>query len=109
VPDRLLIDGHGRRQSFDVLHLGLLHPPQELPSVAGEALQEAPLPLLVERVVGEAGLAGAGYAGEGDQCVTGDLQVQPLEVVLPGPPDNDLVCADPTCHARLLLRTWGVG
>src|SRR5690606_36122038 len=90
VTDRLLVDRDGRRQTFDVLDARLLHPPEELPGVARQALEEAPLPLLVDRVVGEARLPRAGHAGERDQRVARELEVDPLQVVLASAPDDDL-------------------
>ena len=57
-----LLDGDGRREAVDVVDVGLLHLPQELPGVGGERLDVAPLPLGVEGVEGEGRLARAGDA-----------------------------------------------
>jgi hypothetical protein len=95
----LLLDGDRRREAADVVHLGLLLRAQELPGVRGEGLHVAPLPLGVEGVEGERGLARPGDAGEHHQPVARELHVHSLEVVLASTPDDDGVRS----HAPTLL------
>ena len=85
----LLLDGDGRREALDVVHLRLLHLADELPGVGAEALDVAPLALGVDRVHGQRGLARAARAAADGQLVAGDVDVDVLEVVLPGAADLD--------------------
>src|SRR3712207_8811357 len=58
------LDGDGRREPRDGVHVRLLHHLQELPGVGREALDVAALALGVDRVEGERGLARAGQRSE---------------------------------------------
>ena len=53
----LLLDGDGRGEPLDAVHVRLFHLIEELAGVGREALHVAPLALRVERVEGQAGLA----------------------------------------------------
>ena len=79
----------GRRQPADLLDLRLLERGEELPGVAGEALDVAPLALGIERVDRQRALARAARPAADGHLVAGDVDVDPLEVVLPRPPDGD--------------------
>ena len=87
----LLLDGDGRGKPLDGVHVGLVHLFQELPGVGGQRLDVAPLPLGVDSVKGQGRLARAGDAGDDDQPVPGQVQIDILEVVLPGALDDDLI------------------
>ncbi len=92
IPDGgLLLDGDGRGQPLDGVHVGLVHLFEELAGVRRQALHVAPLPFGVERVEGQARLAGAGQPRDDDEAPPRDLQVEVLEVVLPGTSDADRV------------------
>ena len=78
----LLLDRDRRRQPLDRVDLGLLHLLQELARVGRERLDVAALPLGVDGVEGERGLARAGEPGDHDELVARDLEVDVLEVVL---------------------------
>ena len=80
---RLLVYAYGGAEALDVVHVGLVHLPEEHARVAREALDIAALALGVYRVEGERALAGAGEAGEHDELVARYLEVDILEVVLP--------------------------
>ena len=69
--------------------VGLLHLLEELPGVGRERLDVAPLPLGVERVEGERRLARAGEAGDDDEPLARDVDVDVLEIVLAGAADDD--------------------
>ena len=84
-----LVDGNGRRDALDVLDLRLVHAFQKLPRVGRKALDVAPLPLGVQRVERQAGLARAADAGDDEQLVQRDVQRQILEVVVLGANDAD--------------------
>ena len=86
---RLLVDRDRRREAVDVVDVGLVHLPQELAGVGAQALHVAALALGVDRVEGEAALAGAGQTGEDDQPVARQLDVDVAQVVLAGAADDD--------------------
>ena len=88
---RLLVDRDRRRESVDRVDVGLLHHLQELPRVRGERLDVPPLPLGVDRVEGQAGLAGPGQAGNADERVPRKRDGDVLEVVLPCAVDDEMV------------------
>ena len=85
----LLVDGHRRRQAVDGIEVGLVHLTQELPGIAGQALNVAALALGVDRVEGEARLARAGQARDDDELVTRNLDVDVAQIVLARAADND--------------------
>ena len=65
---RLLVDRDRRREPVDRVDVRLLHHLQELARVGGERLDVAALALRVDRVEGEARLAGAGQARDADRA-----------------------------------------
>ena len=81
----LLLKRHGRRQAVDLVDLGHGHLVKQPPGIGRHRFQIAPLRLGVERAEGQRRLAGAGDAGEDHQRVARDVDVDVLEVVLPGP------------------------
>ena len=86
----LLLDGDGRRQALDAVHVGLAHQFEELAGVGGQAFHVAALALGVDGVEGEGGLAGAAEAGDDGEAVARDLDVDVLEVVLARAADTDV-------------------
>ena len=89
-PSVLLLDGDRRRQAVDVIDLRLLHLADELPGVRAEALDVPPLALGVDRVHRQRALARAARAAADGHLVAGNLDVDALEVVLPGAADRDV-------------------
>ena len=85
---RLLLDGDGRRQAVDLVDVRLLHHLQELAGIGRQALDIAALALGIDGVEGERRLAGARQAGEHDQPVARQVEVDILEVVFPRPADG---------------------
>src|SRR5262249_35699777 len=79
---RLLLDADRRRQPPEVIDVGLLHLPQELPRVARQRLDVAALPLGVERVEGQGTFAGAADAGEDNQLVARQFEADVAKVML---------------------------
>ena len=77
----LLVDRDGRRQPVDLVDVGLLHLAEELAGVGAQALDVAALALRVDGVEGEARLAAAGQAGDDDEPVARERDVDVLEVV----------------------------
>ena len=88
---RLLVDRDRRREPLDRVHVGLLHHLQELARIRGEALYVAALPLGVDRVERQRGLARSGQPGDADEGIPRQPDVDVLEVVLAGPMDDQLV------------------
>ncbi len=77
-----LLDGNGRREPLDGLHLGFVHLADELAGIGGQGFHVAALPLGVDRVESERRFARAAHAGDDDETVPGDVQADILEVVL---------------------------
>ena len=70
-----LLDGDGRRQPFDGVDIGLFHHRQKLPGIGRQRLDIATLTLGVEGVEGQGRLTRAGQAGDHDQLVARQGQV----------------------------------
>ena len=87
----LLLDRDCRRQPLDGVDVRLLHHRQELPRVSRQRFHIAPLTLGVDGVEGEGGLAGAGKAGEHDQPIPRQVEIDVFEVMGPGTPDADIL------------------
>ena len=85
-----LVDGDGRRDALDALHLRAVHAVQELAGVGGEGLHVAALALGVDGVEGQRRLARTTHPGHHDQLPQGQLQIQPLEIVLASAFDADV-------------------
>ena len=96
---RLLLDGDGRRQAVDQIDVRLLHLLEELPGVGRQRLDVAPLPFGVDRVEGERRLARAGQAGDDDQLVAREVDVDVLEVVDAGAAHRNPVVRHSYCSA----------
>jgi hypothetical protein len=88
---RLLLEGDRRRQPLDRLDIGILPLLEKLPGIGGEGFDITPLPLGLMGIEGESRLSGAGDAGDDDELVAGDGDVDTFEVVLAGTFDDDLV------------------
>ena len=101
----LLVDRDRRGEPLDEVDAGLVHLPEELPRIAGERLDVAPLPLGEDGVEGQGALAGAGQAGEHHQLVAGDVDVDVLEVVLARTTDDQGISHPGILGAHTDLRT----
>ena len=84
----LLLDGNGRREAFNHVHVRAFHLVQELPGVRGERLDVAALPFRINGVKRERGLSRAGKTGDHGQAVARDVEIEVLQVVLARPSDN---------------------
>ena len=87
----LLVDGDGRREALDAVHVGLVHLPEELARVGRQRLDVAALALGVDGVEGQRRLARAREAGDDDEAVARQPQGDVLEVVLAGAGDDEIV------------------
>ena len=103
---RALADRDRRAHAVHRVESRLLEPLEELPGERRQALHVASLPLGVERVEGEAALAGARDAGHHHQALGRDRDVDPLQVV-----DADAARDDRFSHGigvspRAALPPW---
>ena len=80
---RLLLDGERRQQVVDPVDVGPLHPLEELACVRRHRLDEAPLPLRIERVERERRLPRARGPGDDGDRADRDAAGDALEVVRP--------------------------
>ena len=90
---RLLVDRDRGAEAVDRVHVRLLHHLEELAGVGGEALHVPALALGVDRVEGQARLAGTGQPGDADQLQARQPHGDVLEVVLPGAVNDELFLA----------------
>ncbi len=86
----LLFDGDGGGEAVNEIDVGLLHALQELARVRRERLDVTPLPLGVDRVEGERALARPGRPGDDRDRAPGDVDADPLEVVLARAADDQV-------------------
>ena len=77
-----LLDGDGRRDAEDRVHVGARRRLHELPRIGVERLEVTALSLAEKDVEGECRLAGARDTGDHGETVARDLDVDVLEVVL---------------------------
>ncbi|OQB35084.1 MAG: hypothetical protein BWY09_02439 [Candidatus Hydrogenedentes bacterium ADurb.Bin179] len=85
----LLLDGNGRTQSLDILHIGLVHLVQELARIGRQALHVTTLSLGINGIESKAGLTRTAQAGNDDQTVTGQFNGKILEIMFAGAAYND--------------------
>ena len=57
APRSLLVDGNGRRQSFNVIHIRFVHLSQKLAGIGGQAFHITALPFRVNRIKSQRTLA----------------------------------------------------
>ena len=100
VRRRLLLDRDRRRQAFDQIDVGLVHQLQELPRVRRKRLDIATLPFRVQRIECERALARAGQAGDHDQPMPRQVEVQVLQIVRARTADADGVRAGKLCFSQ---------
>ena len=90
VARRLLRNRDRRAEAADVIDLGLGHLPQKLPGERGQTLHVPPLPFGIERVERQRAFARAGNAGQANQLVARQHNIDAAEVVLAGTLDDDI-------------------
>ena len=93
----LLLDGDGRREASDALHVGLVESAHELPCIGTQALHIAALSFSIKRVERQGRLARSRQAGDDHQLVLRNLQTDALQVV-------DLRVADGDIGSCLLFQ-----
>ena len=77
----LLLDGQDRAQAADVVDIGTLQHPHELPGICVQGVDIAALPFGIHGVEGERTLAAAAHAGHHHQCIPRNRERNVLEVV----------------------------
>ena len=105
---RLLVDGDGRRQPLDEVHVRLVHLAQELAGVGRERLDVAALALGVDGVEGQGGLPRARQPGEDDQLVPGQVKGHIAQIVFASPA-NDETVGHPVRIPVRCIRSGGPG
>ncbi|RIE15787.1 ABC transporter ATP-binding protein [Candidatus Cryosericum hinesii] len=78
---RLLVDGNGGRQPFDEVDVRFLHQADELPGIGRERLDIPALPLGIQGVECQRGLARAGNTGDDDDLVARETHAHVFQVV----------------------------
>ena len=84
-----LVDGDCRRNAFDALDLRAIHAVEELPRIRRERLDVAALTFRVDRVEHERRLPRARHAGDDDQLVRRQIEIEVLQIVLTRAADDD--------------------
>ncbi|MEI2689311.1 MAG: hypothetical protein V9H69_06185 [Anaerolineae bacterium] len=86
-------------KALDLIHVRLLHQPQELAGIGREGFDIASLAFGVDGVKGQAGLARTRQAGDHHQLVARDLKVDVFQVVFAGATNDELVL----CHGSFFF------
>src|SRR5258708_23168991 len=95
-----MLYGNCRRDAVDQINVRLLNPLQKLACICGQRLDVTPLAFSINRVESKRGFARTGDTGNDGQSVVLDLKINVLEVMNPGPANNNAVCG----HLPLALR-----
>jgi len=90
VAPLLLIDKDGRRQTLNLIDIGLVHDAEELAGVGAEGFDIAALAFGIDSVVSHTRLAATGDTGEDHELVFGESQIDVLEIVLTGSLDDQM-------------------
>ena len=114
---RLLLNADGRRQAGQVIDVGLLQLAEELPGVARQRFDVAALPLGIERVEGQRTFARTADAGEDDQLVARQIEVDVAQVVFAGAANDDgavvhnkAQCSLGPCEGqKISIQVFGAG
>src|SRR3546814_13870865 len=81
-PYSTLFRSDGGGETLDMLDIGLLHHLQKLARISGEGFNIAPLPLRIDGVEGKRTFPRTGKAGDDDQLVAGQVDIDALQIVL---------------------------
>src|SRR5262249_112201 len=102
-PAGLLLDRDRRGQPLDLVDLRLGHLPEELPGVAGEALDVTSLPFGIKRGERQRALPRPADPREADQRRARQVEGHVAEVVLAGAADANVR----RCHPWMILAPLG--
>ena len=89
VAGGFLLDGNGRRQALDEVHVGLLHQLQELARVGGQRFDVTALAFGIQRVEGQRTLSRARQAGDHHQFLPRQVEADVLQVMRACAADSD--------------------
>jgi hypothetical protein len=85
VPARIFsVDGDGRREALDAVHVGLVHLAEEHPCVGGKTLDIPALAVGKDRIERQRALSRPGQPCKDNKLVTWQLKVDVLQIVLSG-------------------------
>ena len=84
-----LVDGNGRRDALHLVDRRLVHAVEKLPGVGRKGFDIAPLPLGKQGVEDQGRLARSARTGDDRQFAGAQVEIEVLEVVLPGAADAD--------------------
>ena len=97
-----LLDRDRRRKTFDEIDVRFFHLIEKLPGIGGQTLDVTPLAFGIERIESERRLSRAAQAGDNDQFLTRNLDVEILEIVLARTTDLDSLRR----HSDDICRTY---
>ncbi len=80
----LLVDGDRRGEAFDIIHVRLVHLPQELARISRQRLDVASLSFSEDGIEGQRRFSRAGKAGDDHQFIPGNFDRDVFKVVLAG-------------------------
>ena len=103
VAGGLLLDRDRRRQALDQVDIRLFHQLQELSRVSRQRFDVAALAFRIERVEGERRLARAGQAGDHDQPVARQIEIDVLQIVRARTAYADEIHSLDGCLVNLLI------
>ena len=99
-PRAALLDRDRGRKPFDEIDVRLFHLVEELPGISRKALDVAALAFGIERIEGERRFPRAAQAGDHDQLLPRNLDVEILEIVLARTTDLDSLCRHRTGYVE---------
>ena len=88
---RLLINGDRRRKTVDTVKIRLFQLTQELSGIRRKRFDISPLPLRINSIKSQRGLAGTGKARDHNKLVSRYVQVDVLKVMFSRTADADIV------------------
>ena len=82
-----LLDRNGRAEALDGIDLRLFQLIQKLPGIGRQGLHITTLPLGIESVESQRRLSTPAHSGDHDQLSPGDIDIDPLKIMLPRSPN----------------------
>ena len=101
-----LLDGNRRGQSFDQIHIRLVHALQKLARIGRQAFHITPLAFGIQSIKRQTGFARAGQTGDHHQLVARNIEVYVFQVVGAGTAQADL--AERTASVDMVKQVIGV-
>ena len=76
-----LVDGNGRGQTLNIVHIGLVHLPEKLPRIRRQRFHIPPLSFRIDGVKGQRGLPRPGKPRDDHQLVPWDLHINVFQIM----------------------------